>query len=443
LPGMVTWAAFYRRRQRLILAAVVYLVCTAVYMVTAAPRRVTRHTEANHYALLADAWLRGRLDLGHPAPEYTRNNDFSYFEGRWYVSFPPFPAVIMTPLVAAAGSPERVRDGQVWLWMAGLAPALLFLLLEKLRRTQRTDLSLREDLLFTALFAFGTVYYFTALQGTVWFAAHVVATTCLGAYLLFALDADQPLLAGLMIALAFACRGMPIALAGLLFVFEAIRVGLRPPPAAPGPWPLLARLDLRATLIRLARFAVPVLAVVLPLMWLNHHRFHSAFEFGHRYLTVAWRARIEKCGLFSYHYLGRNLGVMWTGLPFVGSGPRGFQINVHGLAIWLTMPFYLFVLWPRRTNATWKGMAVVAGLVGLGDLLYQNSGWSQFGYRFSNDYSLILFAMLAMAHIRRGRWFWTTAAVAVVVNTFGALTFDRADQLYYTEPSQTVFYQPD
>jgi hypothetical protein len=43
----------------------------------------------------------------------------------------------MVPLVAASGSAENFRDGQFVIWLAGLAPALMFLVLEKLRRTGR------------------------------------------------------------------------------------------------------------------------------------------------------------------------------------------------------------------------------------------------------------------------------------------------------------------
>ena len=57
----------------------VYLACTAVYFACAPRQLWTEHTKFNHYALLADAWLHHRLDLGHPPPAYTQNNDFAEF----------------------------------------------------------------------------------------------------------------------------------------------------------------------------------------------------------------------------------------------------------------------------------------------------------------------------------------------------------------------------
>ena len=87
--------------------------------------------------------------------------------------------------------------------MAGLAPALLYVLLRDLKERGRSSRSDRENLTLTFLFAFGTVFFFTAVQGAVWFAAHVVACVLLPLYLLFAFDAKRPALAGLVLGLLF------------------------------------------------------------------------------------------------------------------------------------------------------------------------------------------------------------------------------------------------
>lgn len=61
--------------------------------------------------------------------------------------------------------------------------------------------------------------------------------------------------------------------------------------------------------------------------------------------------------------------------------------------------------------------------VAVPSLFYQNSGWIQFGQRFSNDYSPWLFALLAVGIERVGRLFHAAASWSLVVNLFGALTF--------------------
>jgi hypothetical protein len=452
------------RSRRVLIGALLYVVCTAVFAAVAGMGRLSDHSPYNHYALLADAWLHGRQDLAGGAPFYTGNNDFAVFDGKTYVSFPPFPAVLMIPLVAIAGHVENFRDGQFVILLAGLAPAFLFLVLEKLRRTGRSKRSEMDSVFLAGAMAFGTVYFFTAVEGTVWFAALVVNTALMGLYALFALDAEQPVLAGAMLGLIFATRVTPI-LAAPLFALEAIRVSSRDGLPADGTFverlrATWARLDRRALLSRYVRFALPILVVLAACSWTNYTRFHSwsPSDFGHEYLSVAWRGRMEKWGIVSYHYLAKNLGCLLTLLPWLPpantrvawsglAGAAPFQVNEHGLALWFTTPIFVWLLWPRSRG--WLHNVLLLSIVGpaLADLLYQNTGWRQFGYRFSNDYVVLLFMLLAIGGRSFGLLFRSAAMWGVAINLFGAITFDRNDirfdRFYFRDGSQVIMYQPD
>ncbi|WP_437760383.1 hypothetical protein [Sorangium sp. So ce1389] len=415
------------RRARIALA--LYALVTLVYALSSSREIFSAHTPYNHYALLAEAWLHGHLDLGGPPPAYAGGNDFAVLGDRYYVSFPPFPAVLIAPLVKLAGSAERVRDGQFFLAFAGVGPAVLFLALEKLSASRRSRRTEAENVALALLFALGSVYWFSAVQGTVWFAAHVVGVALACVYLYCALDAAHPIAAGLALGLGFATR-TPLGFAAPLFLYEALRAG---------------RPDARSVLRRLALFAAPAALVLSVLLWHNHARFGDAAEFGHRYLHIAWRARIEKWGLFSYHYLPRNLAVVLTSLPYTHVQGAPFQINAHGLALWVTTPIYAWALWPRRTPPVFWALAATAAAVALPSLFYQNSGWIQFGYRFSNDFAPFLFAMIAVGSRRFGVPFYALGAAAIAVNGFGALTFQRAgfERFYFLERTQRVLHQPD
>jgi hypothetical protein len=432
------------KRRRLLLAAGVYAVTTAIYLVFAAPSTLREHTPFNHFALQAEAWLRGRLDLGGPPPSHTGNNDFSRFDGKWFVPFPPFPALLLLPAVALAGSAQALSDGCIFLLLAGVTPALLFLALEKLSRSARSERSERENLLLAFAFAFGSVYFFCAEQGTVWYAAHVVGAALAALYLLAAIDAERPLLAGTALALGFATR-TPLLFAFPLFFLELFRVrhpsGLN---ALSNVRTAFRELDRRGYLRDTLLFVAPVAAVFALTLWHNAARFGEPFEVGYRYLDVIWRARIEKWGLFSYHYLGRNLGVITSSLPWLGSADAPIRVSGHGLALWLTTPAYFWLLWPRRTHAPHFALLLTAAFVAIPTLLYQNTGWVQFGYRFSNDYAVFLFALLAVGGRRLGLGFWVVTVFAVLVNAFGALTFDRAagSDVYVIERPPRL-YEPD
>jgi len=409
-----------------------------------------RPSPNNHYVHLAQAWLQGRLDVGGSPPG---TNDWACFdtvdEGpcppgrysfsgpeaeryRWYVSFPPLPAVLLLPVVAIFGL--GTLDALFWALFAGLAPMLLFVVLRFLRESGQSGRTERDDLLVTALFAIGSVYYFAAVQGTVWFAAHVVAAAFVCLYLLYAFGARRPLAAGLALGLAFLCRPATLLLAGF-FALQAISAAKD----EDRPWSASAPRLFRA----LAMFALPLGLIVAAAMWHNAARFGDPFEFGHRFLQIRWRSRIETWGLFSTHYLPRNLTVFLLSLPWLIESSPFIRITRHGLALWFTTPNLLWSLWPRKLDATvvalWAGVVPTA----LCTLLYQNTGWIQFGYRFSLDYLPLLFVLVALSRPRFGAAFLACAVFAIVLNTFGAVTFDRYHQFYDTDPTQRVIFQPD
>ena len=69
-------------------------------------------------------------------------------------------------------------------------------------------------------------------------------------------------------------------------------------------------------------------------------------------------------------------------------------------------------------------------MVALPSLLYQNSGWFQFGYRFSLDYTVLLIMLLAIGGRPLGRPFKGLVVLAIAINLFGALTFGRDHRFY-------------
>lgn len=450
VPKRSKWFAKDSPRRRLLLGALLYLVCTAVFFSTAARDRILEHTPYNHYALLADAWLHGQLDLRGPPPPYAGGNDFARMGDKWYVSFPPFPAVWLLPWVKLGGTVENVRDGQAFLWLAGVGPAVLWLVLEKLRRRGHSDRNESTNFVLALLFAVGTVYWFTSVQGTVWFAAHVVAVALGSLFLLCAFDAERPFWSGLLLGLLFLTRP-PMLLLGVLFAAEALRM------SAGGSFPTtrggtlsrvhaaLRAIQLKKLALSVALFSLPLLALLAITLWHNNARFGSPFEFGHEHLTVAWQSRIQKWGLFSYHYLARNLAVVLAGLPYLAKVPSGIQINAHGLALWITTPLLLWTLWPKKNDWLYKVVALTTLAVALPGLLYQNTGWMQFGYRFSNDFAALGFVLLAIGQRRFGPMFYLAAIFAVAVNAFGAVTFDREPyrKFYHVDGSQKTLFQPD
>jgi hypothetical protein len=445
----------YRAPRPARVALAVYVVAVVVYAILAGDR-LRSHSPDNHFAYLADAFNHGTLAVRCDA-DVTRHvacppggggNDWARFGGRWFVAFPVFPAVLYMLPVAVLGRdfPNRALD----VLLAGLAPALLYVFLDRLSRRGYSRRSWVENLGLAALFAFGSVYFFTAVQGAVWFTAHVVGAALGAAFLIASLDAARPFTAGALIGLSFHTRTSTL-LASVFFGLEAIRVhrlaGARD--ASPDD-DLLARFaryargtDWRAVLRKVLRFSAPVLVALAVYMVLNKLRFGDWRETGYRFLQIRWQARILRWGLFNFHYLSRNLAVALALLPWISRVAPYVQVSRHGLALWVTTPQYLELLRPARVTRLASNLLAPALAIAALDLLYQNSGWVQFGYRFSNDFALLLVGALALNGRPWRRLQWALLVVAIAVNLFGAATFERPGNVYQGDNNAEGMFQPD
>jgi hypothetical protein len=438
-------------------AALIFAVCLAVYAVFAA-ERLAVHSPDNHFAYLADSYLHGTLQVrcdpealrARTCPPGGGGNDWALYNGKWFVAFPSFPAVVYMPAVAVFGRDFANRKLDVAL--GALAPALLYLLLARLSREGKSERTWRENVLFSLLFAFGTVFFFSSVQGSVWFVAHVINASLVVGFLWYALDARNPIAAGVMLGLAIHTRAN-MAFVAPFFALEALRVHRLTAGSAPSSlmdWWTGA--DKNKAIRACVQFAIPVALAVFISRYLNVLRFDDWNETGYRYLQIGWRGRIERWGLFNYHYLGRNLAIFLASTPWFTRDFPYVVISLHGLALWITTPHYLELIRMRSkgTHGYTPFLALSAGAVLVVLLLYQNSGWVQFGFRFSNDIAVILIVLLALNGSKVNKRWLAVFAVAVAVNAFGAWSFDRQIMVngrrisfYDNDYTQTRLFQPD
>lgn len=427
---------------------ILFAVGMAVFSAVAGSRMMRQSTDP-HFVYQADAWLHGQLAIDPPPAkgddwckvervELTdgqtvrgrRRSDGSFqtTTGRriaraeiarslghtYYVSFPPFPAVLMLPQAAIHG--RDANDVFTTVVVAALVLPLFWFALRRLRDAGLSDRSDADHLWLTAAFAFGTVFFFSSVQGRVWFTAHVVGVALALGYVWASIEARRPVLAGVLLGLGAITR-VPLAFLFPLFLFEAWRTAGD-------------RANLRPFVRRCALFAAPVVAIAVLAMIHNAARFDAPLDFGHTYLDVMQQKQIEEVGMFSHRYLSRNLAVALALLPDVSSAEPYVKISGHGLAIWFTTPLVLLALWPRTRNALHRPVWITTAAVALPTLLYQNSGWVQFGYRFSLDYLPLVFVLIAIGG-RPLRWTARGLIIAaLLINLFGALTFAREWKYY-------------
>jgi hypothetical protein len=300
---------------------------------------------------------------------------------------------------------------------AALNVLLVFLVLERLRRTGESARSRGEDAALALLFAFGTLAFSCSIRGEVWFTAEVlgVGATCL--YLLAAHRAAHPLLAGAAWSLAAVTR-TPLVFSAVFFGCEVIAAGgdLAAAAARGATWRDRARW--RKALL-FAAGAAPLLAFAA---WANWARFGSPADFGHAHF---WNNRvnadIRAHGLFSFHYLEKQLHAAFTRLPRVEGGRLSYDPD--GMSLFVTTPLFALLLWPRARPRLHRALWLTVAATALPGFLYQNTGYVQFGYRFSLDYTPYLFLLLALGGRPMRGGFTALALAGVVVNTWGALVF--------------------
>lgn len=429
---------------------VLLFVCGLVAYGLVAGNRVFQQSPDPHFVYQADAWLHGRLDVNPPPKkgddwailERVELHDGTIVAGRrmitrpnfliagggeiprsrirrslgrrYFVSFPPAPALAMLPSALLSG--RRGNDVIPTLLAAALVLPLAFSTLRRLASAGLSSRSPTDDLWLVATFAFGSVFFFAAVQGRVWFTAHVFGALLLWGYLRASIEAEWPVIAGLCLAMAALSR-VPLAFAFPLFLFEAWRV---------------SKGSYKDFIKRAAIFATPVVVLAILAATNNWLRWDDPLEFGHRFLNVRQQHNIETHGLFDLSYLKRNLVVAFGLLPRLGSESPYLQISGHGIALWLCSPILVLALWPRKHTHLHAPLWTTLFAIALPALFYQNSGWFQFGYRFAIDYLPILVLLLAAGPLRLGRMAKALIIFGVVVNLFGAVTFGRYHHFYRT-----------
>jgi hypothetical protein len=394
--------------------------------------RFLRQSAAPHFIYQARSWLDGRLDLD---PEVLPNlEDWACVReiqgkkvrcqgarlptDKWYVSFPPFPALAMLPFVALHG--YQFNDTSFGVMVGSLALVLFYLLLQRLSAERESGRNQAENAGIAAILGFGTLFFYCTIRGEVWFSAEVMGVALTFLYCLFALRARRPALAGLFFSMAVLTR-TPLAFAGLFFVLEALC------PEAGRRLAQLARLktEYKPALRKLALFCLGAAPLALPAAINNYLRFGSWGEFGHKFLyNNRVNADIDRYGLFSLHYLGRNLAAAFGKLPQIQLNPLRLGYDPHGLSLLLTLPLLIFLLIPKeRRRLHWPLWLTVAACA-LPGLFYQNDGYIQFGFRFSLDYTPYLLLLFAIGGWSlKNRWVLSATALGVLVNFWGAVAF--------------------
>jgi hypothetical protein len=177
------------------------------------------------------------------------------------------------------------------------------------------------------------------------------------------------------------------------------------------------------------RSIVPLVASIAGLVGYNYARFSDPLEFGYskQNVSVAVQGDLAR-GQFSLYHVPRNLHVILMGTPrwYEPKSHPNLRLPIpdaHGMSIFLTTPalLYLARAWRRREPLA-RSAWIAIGLLLVPLLMYYNTGWRQFGYRFSLDFMIPAVTLLAVAARQRVTWpMRSMILLGVVVNAWGVV----------------------
>ncbi|GAC1635516.1 MAG: hypothetical protein NVS4B11_37770 [Ktedonobacteraceae bacterium] len=393
---------------------ILFLTLAVVYLLIVMSQ-VTIHPPGvgggSHFILLADGWLHGHLYVEGTPPGLS---DFTEYKGHWYVAFPPLPAVLLLPLVAIFHlSYQSIITLAFSIGMGILNIWLMQQVLLQFVRKQLLGAHFATVAWLLVFFALGTELLYTTMKGSVWFIAHVVATTFVLLYIHEMLGKQRAWLATIFLGLASLARSTT------LFTFPFFLV-----------WTFAQERKRPLVLMRQWITFGSVLSVFLAGMLLyNYVRFGSLLDFGYNtmHINPVVGDALHNYGQFSKHFIRTNVRFMLLEPPrFIQTFPY-VTFNPFGTSIFLTMPALFFAfLGFRRRGQRWLAAALLAGCVlpVIALLLYFNTGWYQFGYRFALDFLPFLFLLAALGMSENPTWREKTLmTLSVLINVWGYIVF--------------------
>lgn len=362
------------------------------------------HSTFDSYAKQAMAWRDGRIALDQNYPWL----ELAIYEGEYYVSFPPVPAVPMWILSFFVG--EETPSGLMCLlyMLAGLI-ALYWLMRRYMRPGEAAVLSV-----FVALG--GSLLDITisggGFSGGVWYQAQLLGF-CFTALAFLLVDGKWrwSWAAGLIcIALAVGCRPFNALYVPVLLwmLFRKMRQG-----------------GVGRTLLRMIPYVAVPAAIAVAYGVYNYARFGNPLEFGHSYLP-----ELEQAGepMFVIGRLGTNLlNILRT--PQIIQGRMYFYI-VSGFAVYLTNP----MIWMGAERGTVRAIGrradTVDAALGITLLLHMllllthrtNGGW-QYGTRYLCDLLPGLVFLFARGKQPLRRWETFVIGALIPFNVYGSILF--------------------
>lgn len=340
----------------------------------------------NPYIQFAQSLLHGNFSL----PIMADNGDMAFFNGNYYLPYPPLPGVILVPFVALVGA-KHINTVVIATAMACISLYLIFKIFLKLNIDKE-----HIPWLIVAMF-FGTGYWYALFTSH-----HVYAFAQITSFLFQLLLLNEIIgkhrwwLVGIFIGCAFLTRQFTV-----FYVVFAIGYMIY----------LHRSQNIKITPKNILLLLIPLGFFVLLYLVYNYLRFGNAFDTGYKHIIFigVLKERVSQYGVFSFRYFLFNLySSLIKGFNIVFQGKT--YLNIKDMDLWGTSllsasPFLIVSLkanWPRILKiAAWTTILIIFS----GQLFYHNNGFEQVNTsRFSLDFLPLLIILLSLGSSKFPGW---------------------------------------
>lgn len=357
----------------------------------------------NSYALQADSWRQGRLDLGQDYPYL----ELAVYNGKYYVSFPPFPSYILFPLTFIFGS--NTPDALLMWFISLLSAGYLYRLALQFRLSEPLSA------LTTLTVILGSNATFNMLNPGAWFFAQNLCFL-LAVMTIYYASNGKGGWALFFWACSVGCRPMQIFFLPVVLLILYIGEKKKSP-----------ELSGKKIVSNKIYWGIPAGCVALTYMVLNYLRFGSIIEFGHNYLPEFIRA---EHGQFSVKYMSENLKSLLHFFQFDESGKIVID-HFGNLSFMLASPCVIFAILTLLACILKKEYRIVifqSGIIACAiaylavTIMHKTMGGWHFGNRYANDILpwIYLATVLGLSRVEKlGKYQIPIAVFGLCLNAIG------------------------
>lgn len=364
---------------------IIFIFSVFVFKLTSAG-----NTAFNHFTLLADSFLHGKIYIEGQMPWLEK---IPIDENKFFVANPPMPAVVS--LIPVLIFTKDIPQQYISFAVGGIIAVLTFLI--SLAIKKNTSLAVWSSILVS----FGTINWYLITVGSTWYFAQVVAEMFLLLSIYLLLKKKSAFLIGLFLGFAYFSR-IPTILILPFFLFNL-------------PKPFLKNAIL---------LFIGLLPSIIANFTYNYYRFGVLWDIGYTLIPGVSNEPWFQKGVVHPSYILDHLKIIFTALPKISSEYPYIMPSLFGYAIWFTTPVFIFSLFNKlKEKIVWTSWLSII-LVSLLIFSHGSTGFTQFGYRFAADfYPLLIFLTIkAVADKGDPKWYhWTLLMISVIINFWGIL----------------------